>query len=488
VSAERATVEQAAGRGGFLIGSAHLLRSLILLVGHTLVLPRLLDPEDFGLVGAVVATIGVVTIFRDPGLSRVTIQRPKLGRGDLNTLFWINTGLGAVILLACAALAVPIASFYADPRLAAITVWLAVTVLVQGLTVQHLAVLNRRLAFGSLAAIDLTAVALQMGSTVAFAAAGSGYWALVWGRLVAVVVRAVGAWTLGGWLPGRPRWTKQTADMLRFGRHVTGFNLVNYLARNFDDVLVARLFGMAPLGLYQRAYEIYYLPHDQASQPMGRVALTSLSRLADSPDRYREIYLRFVRIGYSLAIPFGAVMFVLCDRIVPLVLGPAWAGVVPIVRPLLALLLLEPLMYPTGWLFMSQDRTSEMARWGLISAALSVLSVVAGAAWGVVGVAVAYAIVGLGVRGPMLVWWAGRRGPVPAAAMVGAAGPFIAAGLAVVGAGLLVSAAAGESLGGGMITAATQVALFVGLVALSPRAREPLVALPGWLHANLRRR
>src|SRR3974377_1535423 len=96
-----------------------------LLHGSMMVLARLLNPKDFGLVGMVTAFTGFLSLFRDFGLSSAAIQRASVTEEQVSTLFWINMCVGAILGIAAVAMAPVIAAFYHEPRLLAVTVVLA---------------------------------------------------------------------------------------------------------------------------------------------------------------------------------------------------------------------------------------------------------------------------------------------------------------------------------------------------------------------------
>ncbi len=118
-------------------------------------------------------------MFKDAGLSMATLQRHEINHRQVSSLFWINVGLSACLMLLVAGLARPLAWFYHEPRLAGITLTMAATFILSGLTVQHLALLRRQMRFGALVAIDvLTAVARAATTASGWRWAGWGYWAL----------------------------------------------------------------------------------------------------------------------------------------------------------------------------------------------------------------------------------------------------------------------------------------------------------------------
>lgn len=411
-------------------GIAQISRSILLFVGPTLILPRLLTPEDFGLVGMALAVIGFVAIFRDLGLSQATVQRDEINHQQISALFWINLLLGLSVALVSASLAPVLVWFYDEPRLFWVTIALSFSAVFGGVAIQHQALLRRQMQYGRLAVIEVTAVAVQIGVAIAMALKGYSYWSLIFGQLAGALCGALGVWIGCQWRPGIPRRTPGVGSMVAFGGNVTGFNIVNYFARNLDDILIGRTAGSFSLGLYRKAYDILRLPLQQINRPISRVALPALSRLVDQPERYRRAYLRILEKTLLFTIPFAVFFMTTSDWLVPLVLGERWAGASVLLAAMAPLMFTQPLGSTTGWLFMSQDRTGDMLRWGVVGASIAVISFFVGLPWGPFGVAAAYSIAGVFIRLPVLLWWVGRKGPVSTGDIYRTAAPFAVAGLA----------------------------------------------------------
>jgi len=99
---------------------------------------------------------------------------------------------------------------------------------------------------------------------------------------------------VAAWLPhalatGRPPRNASLRELLQMGRHVTGFQVANYVERNLDNVLIGRFVGALQLGCYARAYDLLRLPLQQIADPAGTVAMPTLSRLISEPERYATL-------------------------------------------------------------------------------------------------------------------------------------------------------------------------------------------------------
>ena len=385
---------------------------LVLGIGSTAVLARLLTPQDFGLIAMATVIIGFVSIFKDMGLSMATVQQEEINHQQVSTLFWINVIISVVLMIVTAGLAPAVAWFYGDPRLTWITVALAGTFIFGGLTMQHQALLRRQMRFTALAAIALMSSLVGIITAIGLAWYGIGYWALVASTAAAIFTNFILVWTVSGWRPGLPARGSAVGSLLAFGGNLTGFSFVNYFARNADNLLIGWYWGAAPLGLYSKAYRLLMLPLEQINAPLSSVAIPALSRLQHDHKRYRRAYLGVVQKIGIITMP--GTMFLICtsDWIVKLLLGPQWIGAIPIFTWLGIAALFQPISNTTGWLFITQDRTREMFHWGVVGGALTTLSFAIVLPWGPIAMAAAYSLTSCFVKQPILFWFVGRRGPV----------------------------------------------------------------------------
>nr|MBW4043298.1 oligosaccharide flippase family protein [Acidobacteriota bacterium] len=138
----------------------------VLQLASLVVLARLLLPADYGLITMAAAVIGVAAVIGDFGLSLAAIQAPHLSQQQKANLFWLNTGIGALVGLLVAASSPLIAGFYGEPRLVPVTVSLGSVFVLNGAAVQFKVELNRRSRFRALGIIDLGSQAFALGVAI----------------------------------------------------------------------------------------------------------------------------------------------------------------------------------------------------------------------------------------------------------------------------------------------------------------------------------
>lgn len=380
-------------------------------LGSTMVLARILTPQDFGLVAMVAAVTGFIMVFKDMGLSMATVQKAEINHDQVSTLFWINVVISSALMLITMALAPAVAWFYKEPRLAWVTIALASAFIFGGLTVQHQALLRRQMRFTALATIDISSIGAGVATGVICGLAGLGYWSLVLMQLVTPIAMAVGVWIASGWRPGPPVRRSGVREMLAFGGYLTGFSIVNYFARNLDKVLLGRYWGSQSVGLYTKAYSLLLLPIGQITAPISAVAVPALSRLQNEPERFRNYYLKAIKLIAYITMPIVVAMAALSNEIVGLVLGRQWLNAGPIFMILAVAALLQPVAATVGWVYVSLGQTRRMFAWACMATPLLVLSFLIGLQWGALGVATGYAICNVVLAYPQF-WLALKRSPI----------------------------------------------------------------------------
>jgi len=415
-------------RGGAITFAAQVVRFAIR-TASTILLARLLTPRDYGLIGMVVVLVDFVSMFQYLGLATATVKWATLNHRQVSTLFWINVAMSAAIMLATIAAGPALAWFYQEPRVLAITACYAVSIFLTGLNIQHEAILSRQMRFAAIAIIEITAIAVGLAAAVVAAVYGAGYWALVINQLVMTLATVVGVWSTCRWRPGLPARHTGVRSMLSYGGNLTGYNFTNYFARNLDNALIGKFWGAYQLGVYSRAYQMLLMPMAQINNPLVSVAVPALSRLTDSPDRYRMAYLRIVEKIAMITMP--AIMFMIAssDWLVLVLLGPQWREASRIFMLLGVAALIQPVTRTAPWLFTTQGRARELLHWGFISGGIAVISILAGLRWGAMGVATAYATTDVCITTPLLFWWVGRRGPVHASDFYRTIAPAVCASL-----------------------------------------------------------
>lgn len=464
---------QVAARGALLTMGGQACK-ILLQFGGIVVLARLLAPGDYGLLAMVTAIVGVGEVLRDFGLSSAAVQARSVSPQQRSNLFWINSAIGLLLALAVFAAAPAIAAFYAQPALQPIAQALASTFLLSGLSTQFRAQLNREMRFGRLALADVGGQAVGLAAGVTLALRGHGHWALVAQQLGQALATLLLLAAASGWRPGLPRRGAAMGSFLRYGGNLMSTQLVVYLSRNIDTMIIGQRFGAELLGLYNRASQLLALPLNQINAPATSIALPLLSRLHDDPARYERFLLHGQSVMLHLTVAIFAFAAAQAEPLIVLVLGPQWAPAVPMFQILAIGGAFQVAAQASYWVFLSKGLTGSNLRFTLTSRLLLIAGIAVGAQWGTSGVATAYSL------GAALVWLGGLVWLRGSGAPVGAMGRNALRVICAYGLCALASAAAalqwGDSLAARLAlgTAAMLAALLL-LAALWPAFRRSLM-------------
>jgi O-antigen/teichoic acid export membrane protein len=409
----------------------------VLQFATTMVLARLLSPDDFGLQGMVAILTGFLTLFADAGLSMATIQRLEVTHEQTSTLFWINVAVGAMLTALCVALAPLLVSFYHEPRLYWVVVISGVAFVFNGVAAQHRALLQRSMRFVMQASIEVLSVTAGSATGVLMAMFGWRYWSLVGMALLTSIVGAVAVWFSVPWTPGAPRRTSEIRSMLHFGGLATLNSFVVFLAWNSEKLLLGRFWGADALGLYGRAFQLVTLPVQQVNSAVTTVAFPALSRIQNDSDRFSRSFLRGYTLLLSLTMPVTIISALFAEEIVQIVLGSKWMEAAPILRLLAPVALVFAVANPLAWLLMSTGQVGRSLSISSATTPLVIAAVAIGLRYGPEGVALAYSstlllllipIAALSKHGTRITWtdlWRATKPPLLCGVLAGTGGLLV---------------------------------------------------------------
>lgn len=391
-SLTQAELKHASVRGGVITFAAQLVK-FVLNMAVTIWLAHTLVPEDFGLVAMVMVIVNFFVLFKDAGFSVATIQQDTVTHEQVSLLFWLNALIG-LLLAGILYLSAPfIVSFFHEPRLLEIVQVLSLVFVVGGLAIQHEALMRRQMRFRGLVVIEVVGLVLAAGTAVFLALSGAGYWAMVWMQVVAIAVRVVLLWFVAGWLPSLPALKVGVRKMAVFGSELTLANVIQYLSKQSDQILLGWWSGAHALGLYSTAMQMLLLPIRQMIAPLTSVAQVTLSRLQDDDAGFRRAYLLLVKIIAYATMPLMAVLAVLAEPVVKVFLGEQWLDAIPIVVILACAGWILAVNNTMGWVLMARGQGRRMLRWNMMMAPAMLLAFVCALPWGAVGMAWAFLLV-----------------------------------------------------------------------------------------------
>jgi PST family polysaccharide transporter len=227
---------------------------------------------------------------------------------------------------------------------------------------------------------------------IAMAWRGFGAWALVAQPLCGAVATLSACALAARWYPRFDFSWRKVEPLARFSAALLGTNLVGYMNRNADSLLVGRVLGAGPLGHYSMAIQLMLYPLQQVSSVFVRVLIPTLMHLRDELSRLRSAYLKAVGCIALVTFPVMGGLFAVADDFVQVAFGPAWSDMTPLVKILAWVGMFQSIGTTVGTLYLATGNPKLALRVTMIGAPVLIGGMAAGLPWGTVGVAAGYAL------------------------------------------------------------------------------------------------
>ena len=371
------------------------------------VLARLLSPEDFGLLGMVMAFAAFANIFLDIGLGSAIIQRKQVDQVQLSTIFWINLITGLVLAIALFIGSTPLAGFYQNSDIVILAQVLSLNFIITSFGIIQNTLLRKALNFKALFQVSITSLTLSSVLAIVLALKGFGVWSLVVLSLVGNMIKVLGYWILSSWRPLRQFKWHTVKDMVDFGLKLLGNSSLNYWARNMDNLLIGKFLGTGQLGLYSKAYSLMMLPLTRITRVIGSVLFPSLALIQEDLERVKRVYVKILQSIAWITFPMMLGAFVIADPLIYTLLGKKWLGMIPVFQIFTFTGLAQSIFATTGQIFVSQNRPDIPLKFGFFTKPILFVAIYITAKYGIVEVALAVTGWSL-ATGIFQLWLAGR--------------------------------------------------------------------------------
>lgn len=300
----------------------------------SLVLARILTPEDFGIVAMLALFIAVGTVFVDGGLSSALIQRQNITHTDESTAFFTNLGMGAVSgILLCVA-APWISSFLRQPVLQNLSYAMALSLFVGAFGSIHTALLYKEMNFKLTAKVGVMGSVVGGALAIYMASQGYGVWSLVAHTVTSGLVTVLLLWI---WHPWRPAWRFSVASLrslFRFGGYEMASTLLDAFANNLYSILIGKMHSVRDVGLFNRARNTQLMPVMLMMSIAQRVAYSAFSSVAEDKARLVRGLRQAQAIAMFINIPVMVCVIVLAEPLVLTLFGEQWVPCVPMLQVL----------------------------------------------------------------------------------------------------------------------------------------------------------
>jgi len=319
-------------RKSLALSLAEKYSGILIGIAGTVILARLLSPAQIGIYSVAAAFVGLAHIVRDFGVGGYLVQERELTTDRIRTAVSVTTVTAWSIAVVLAALSGPIAALYGEPLLQQVVLVLCLNFVLLPLNSPAISLLRRDMKFGALFKINLAANLARFTTGVGLAWQGVGVMSLAWASVAGVVV------TLLMTLFFRPDWRlwlpsfKEVRRVASFGFKASAAGIVAELGTSATDLIIGRMLGFAPVGLFSRAQGVMFLFHRQIMGAVRGVAFPAMAVKTRAGDDLRAFYLRGMTYVTGLAWPFYALLALMAFPVVRIMFGDQWDAAIPLVR------------------------------------------------------------------------------------------------------------------------------------------------------------
>ena len=361
-----------------LINMASRYGAALVQLAYSVVLARMLTPEDFGVVAIAQVFVTFFALFQDMGLGSAIIQRQDLEERDVSRIFGFSAVLAGVLAALFALLGPLVASVYGDPRLVGICGALSVTVLLSTLNTVPNALLMKSRRFVAVGKRQVLCALVASAAGMLSAALGAGPYAIVVYSVTNALFNLVWNWSTNRVRPLFLGMVASVRKVFGYSAWLFGFNLITYFSRNTDNLLIGYFFGPFDLGNYGKAYQLMQYPQTHLTSVVASVLHPMLAERQDDVGYIYDVYVRLSKALSLIGVFVSAFCFFAADEIVFVLYGEQWGASAVCLRYLSVSIWSQMVCGASGPIFQVLGRTREQFLRGLLISVATIGATLAG--------------------------------------------------------------------------------------------------------------
>lgn len=296
---------------------------------RTIVLARLLSPDDFGVMGIALLVLSTLDTFSQTGFMAALIQRKGNIREYLDAAWSFSILRGTLIFILLFITAPWIAGFFESPASQPVIRAIAISILLKGMINIGVVYFQKELEFHREFVYQLSGTVANLAVAIPAAILVRNVWALVIGLLAGSGIRLVASYLVH---PFRPRfslgWGK-AKDLFDFGRYIFARSILLFILTQGDDAFVGKILGTAALGYYQLAYRLSNLSATEITHVVSQVTFPAYAKIQDQTLKLTKALSRTLRITSLIAMPVAAGLAAIAPELVEVIFGEKWLPMVP---------------------------------------------------------------------------------------------------------------------------------------------------------------
>ena len=363
----------------------------------TVILARLLLPEQYGLIAMLFVFLALVNAFMDSGLGSALVQKEGVTSADYSSVFYFNMSVGLAAYILFFFLAPLIAAFYNEPKLVDLTRFMSLSLIVIAGGMVQGVILERDINFKVLTKVSFLSLSVSGILAIYLASRGAGVWSIAIQSVVYYSVRTTLLWLYVGWRPGREFSLSALKPLYSYGYKILGYRMIESAFQNVYTLLIGKYFGARELGYFTQARNIQESVTSNLVNIVERVTFPVMARIQDDDARLKFAYKRVLQLLAFLNFPVMLGILAIAHPLVRVMFGDRWLSSVPYIQLLSAAGAIYAIQAISTNVLKAKGRSDLVLKLVIFKKAIALGMIFASFPWGVKGILAGFVIAsGLG--------------------------------------------------------------------------------------------
>lgn len=340
----------------------------------TIVVARILSPDDYGLMALATIFTGYAATWSDLGLGEAIIQKQTITKNEVSSVFWFTLGISTLIAVSCFPISYVTAFIFHEPKIILLAQSVSVVFILNGLQIVPINLLKRDLNFKKAGFVDMNATIISCSFMLIIAHMGGGVWTLMGGIIVRSFAKLTLLYVVVRWTPYFHYSFQEAEPYLKFGSAVALSGTAFYVYDKADRFFAGRAWTSLMLGYYTFALNLSQLPTEKITVLINQVSFPALSRLQGDREEFNKFYLQLIRVTATVVLPLFVGGFLVSEEIINIMLGDKWVPIIFIFKFLCLAQIITSLNAANAFVHFAQGRPSWSMGYAMVSALLMPIS------------------------------------------------------------------------------------------------------------------
>lgn len=311
----------------------------------SIILARILSPNDFGVIGMTVIFMLIANTLLDSGFGNALIQNKNRDEIDYSTAFYFNIIIGIILYIILYISSPFIADFYNTEILTPVCRALGLSLIFNSLTIAQTAKLTVEFKFKALSIITVTTQVITGIIGIILAYCGYGVWALVFQNVGSCFLRVIFIEYYTKWIPMKSFSKDSFKKMFNFGSKLLCSGIINTIYNNLYTLIIGKIYTPTEVGYYAQGDKFAVLPSNTFLSVIMKVAYPMMAEVQDNTEKLRNAYQKFLRLPIFVLYPILTLFIIYAKPIIILLIGEKWLPAVPILQILCIGTFFDPLTH-----------------------------------------------------------------------------------------------------------------------------------------------